>query len=188
MLVAPRKVYILFGVEPACDMADSDLASQALQAADAVVACAAYKSDDLLECASVLLPISTFAETDGTFINGEGRWQSFEQAARPPGETRAGWKVLRVLGNLLGLPGCEYRSAFELRDELAAELGEVSPETGYVGGFTGNAEDPDIQGIELDVPIYAVDAVVRRSRPLQETKIGQEAPAAAAAPAQAANG
>jgi NADH-quinone oxidoreductase subunit G len=174
MLASPRKVYLLFGLEPEADMSAGDLAMQGLQAADSVVACAAYTSPDLLDCADVLLPISTFAETDGTFINGEGRWQSFEAAARPPGEARPGWKVLRVLGNLLGLPDCDYRTTFELRDELAATLGEVSADTAYNGSFSANAEPADVSEAGVDVPMYAVDGIVRRARPLQETAIGQE--------------
>ena len=188
MLTAPRKVYIAFALEPAADMAAGKLASQALQAADHVIACAAYKSRDLLECATILLPIATFAETDGTYINGEGRWQSFEQAARPPGESRPGWKVLRVLGNLLGLPDCDYRSAVDIRDELAASLGDISPDTGYYGSFSGNTADADMRGIRLDVPIYSVDAVVRRSQPLQDTAIGQETALANGMSAQVATG
>ncbi len=187
MLAAPRKVYVLFGLEPAADTAKSELTEQALQAADAVIACTAFKGPDLLACADVLLPISTFAETDGTFVNGEGRWQSFEQAAQPPGEARPGWKVLRVLGNRLELPDCDYGAASELRDELVAQLGEVSTDTAYRGSFSATAEQPEVSLADLDVPIYSVDALVRRALPLQETAIARETTAPAPR-ARAVNG
>ena len=104
MLASPRKVYLLFGLEPEADMSAGDLAMQGLQAADSVVACAAYTSPDLLDCADVLLPISTFAETSGTYVNIEGTWQSFSGVATPVGEARPTWKVLRVIGNLIEPP------------------------------------------------------------------------------------
>ena len=76
----------------------------------AVVAFTSFVSDELLDVADVLLPIGTFAETAGTFVNAEGRWQSFDAAADLDGDARPGWRVLRVLGNELELPNCEYRT------------------------------------------------------------------------------
>jgi NADH-quinone oxidoreductase subunit G len=135
-------------------------------------------SDELLYVADVLLPIATFAETPGTFVNAEGRWQSFDAAAELESEARPGWRVLRVLGNELGLPGCEYRVPSDIADELKHELGghgEPRPEhNAYGGSFAPTAERcAEALDTALDVPIYAVDALVRRSEALQQTALAR---------------
>ena len=76
--------------------------------------------------ANVLLPIGTFVETSGTYVNLEGLWQSFAGAAKPLGESRPGWKVLRVLGNLAGVADFDYQSSEEVREELRALCGGVA--------------------------------------------------------------
>ncbi|MGZ9059343.1 MAG: molybdopterin-dependent oxidoreductase, partial [Burkholderiaceae bacterium] len=119
------------------------------------------------------LPIAPFTETAGTFINCEGRVQSFNGTVRPAGEARPGWKVLRVLGNLLDLEGFEYETAAQVRTEavpadLAAMLSNdisippVKPQSAL--GSASPAERIS------DVPIYFSDAIVRRSAPLQKTR------------------
>src|SRR3989338_5629812 len=100
MTASPRKAYILLNVEPELDMHDPQQAMAAMRAADLVVALSAYKHH-ATDYADVLLPIAPFTETSGTFVNTEGLVQSFKGAAKPLGETRPAWKVLRVLGNLL---------------------------------------------------------------------------------------
>jgi NADH-quinone oxidoreductase subunit G len=175
MLAAPRSVYVVFGVEPEFDFADGSLAAQALKAADTVVCFTPYVTETLLECADILLPIGTFAETAGTFVNAEGRWQSFEAAARLVGDAREGWRVLRVLGNELELPACDYRSAAEVCDELRQAIGDVRPDNGVHGEWEIGIEPVDTIKGELDVPIYAVDAVVRRAGALQRTRVACEA-------------
>ena len=175
MLSSPRRGYVLFGLEPDNDMAESELAEAALMSADAVVSFSAYINDSLLECADVLLPIGTFAETAGTYVNAEGTWQSFDAAADPVGDARPGWRVLRVLGNALGVPDFDYQSADDVRDALRRELGEPeSPDNGYRGSFAASLDPADASVEEIDVPIYAVDAVVRRSEPLQQTVLGDD--------------
>ena len=87
-----------------------------------------YADDTLKSVAHVLLPISTFVETSGTYVNLEGLWQSFAGAAKPLGEARPGWKVLRVLGNLAGVANFDYQSSEEVRDELRALCGGVVAE------------------------------------------------------------
>jgi len=136
------------------------------------VAITPYAGEEQKASATVLLPAAAFAETSGTWVNVEGRWQSVPGAARAPGEARPAWKILRVLGNLLGLPGFEYLSSEDVRDELRRELGEFAAGQ-PVGSFTpGRLASVDAT---RDVGLYAVDAVVRRSRPLQETSEGQAA-------------
>src|SRR5690606_4663356 len=135
MFSSPRRGYLLFGLEPHRDLAETMLADQALKAADAVICMTPYVTEELLSCADVLLPVGTFAETPGTFVNGEGRWQSFDAAASLVGEARPGWRVLRVLGNELGLESCDYRDVAEICAEVAGQVGSVQPETRYSGQF-----------------------------------------------------
>lgn len=174
MLASPRSVYLLFGLEPDHDLADGTLSEQALKAADTVICFTPFVTERLLECADVLLPIGTFAETAGTFVNVEGRWQSFSAAASLVGDARAGWRVLRVLGNELNLPDCEYQNAAEISEALASEIGHVEANNDYNGRAAVSLEPVTVDAMALDVPIYAVDAVVRRGTALQETRIARE--------------
>ncbi len=178
MLSAPRHAYLLFGMEPDHDVADASLAEQALQSADSVICMSAYVTDALLDCADILLPISTFAESGGTYVNAEGRWQSFAPAADLVGESRPGWRVLRVLGNQLDLPECEYFSADEIRDELKASLGDVQADNSYDAAPDLSLEPADVALDELDIGIHAVDPLVRRSEPLQRTQASRSDEAA----------
>ena len=174
MLASPRSVYVLFGLEPDHDLADSALAEQALKAADTVICFTPFVTDRLLECADVLLPIGTFAETAGTFVNVEGCWQSFAAAASLVGDARAGWRVLRVLGNELDLPDCEYQNAAEIRDALVSEIGHVEANNDYQGSAAVSLKSATVDATALDVPLYAVDAVVRRGTALQKTRVAIE--------------
>jgi len=181
MLTSPRHVYLLYGVEPDGDFADAKLALQALQSADSVVCFTSFVTEALKECADVLLPIATFAETSGTYINAEGRWQSFAAAARTPGESREGWRVLRVLGNALDLPDCEYRSADDVRDALRAIVGDTARDNTYSGAWEVDLGAAEIALSDLDIPIYSVDAIVRRATALQRTGLAAPRDAAPAA-------
>jgi NADH-quinone oxidoreductase subunit G len=97
-----------------------------LRTAECVVALSSYASAK--DYADIILPIGVFAETSGTYVNLEGRWQSVPGAAKPVGEARPAWKVLRVLGNLLNLPDFEYLNSEQVRDELQAQVGNVKPD------------------------------------------------------------
>ena len=83
MLAQPRHAYLLHGIEPTLDIADAVAARAALKQADTVIALTAYASPDLMELADCLLPIAPFTETGGSFVNCEGRLQSFNGASRP---------------------------------------------------------------------------------------------------------
>ena len=180
MLESPRRAYLLNGLEPLQDLADGETAAAALKSADTVVALTSFASDELLECADVLLPVGTFAETDGTYVNAEGRWQTFGPAAQCPGEARPGWRVLRVLGNALDLKYCEYQSVSDIRAEVlrlvgmeegageapARELPATRVSVDYDLDSSAMAIDLDW----LDVPMYDIDPLVRRSHPLQQTR------------------
>jgi NADH-quinone oxidoreductase subunit G len=173
MVQAPLKAYILFGgVEPEADFVSPETL-KALSAADLVVAITPFLTEQLKQIAHVVLPIGTFAETSGTYVNLEGIWQSFTAAARGFGESRPGWKVLRVLGTELGLERFEYQSSEEVRDELRRICADGLPPA-----WTGSRRvSPGTPANTVDVPMYQVDAVVRRAPSLQKTAEGRSAPA-----------
>jgi NADH-quinone oxidoreductase subunit G len=163
MLAARLKSYVLLGaIEPEQDIAGPAL--DALRMAECVIALSPYATAK--EYAHIILPIGVFAETSGTYVNAEGRWQSVPGAAKPVGDSRPGWKVLRVLGNLLNLNGFEYVSSDQVRDELKSQLGEVTPNNSYAGGTVTRSSTSERVN---DVPMYAVDAIVRRATALQQT-------------------
>jgi NADH-quinone oxidoreductase subunit G len=175
MLSASLRGLVLFGgVEPALDTLDPD-ADAALARAEFVVALTPFDSDSLRRHAHVLLPIGTFAETAGTYVSGEGRWQSFHGCAQPVGESRPGWKVLRVLGNLLALPGFEYESAEQVRDELRAACEGTVADQRFT---TARSVQPGGAAGTVDVPMYAQDALTRRAPALQKTRDGLAQPGA----------
>ena len=109
----PRKGYVLLNAEPEFDTANPAQAIAALKAAEMVVVMSPFRHG--MDYADVLLPIAPFTETSGTFVNAEGTAQSFNGVVRALGDTRPGWKVLRVLGTILGLPGFEFDTAEEVR-------------------------------------------------------------------------
>ena len=167
MLSDARRGYLLLGVEPELDCWDSAAAAEALNGAEQVVALTAFVSDALKERADVLLPIATFAETSGSYLNAEGRLQSFNGAVAPAGEARPAWKVLRVLGNLLELEGFDFEASSEVIDDaLRAVLESPSTEAGSAKAAEVTFKDEGIQRIG-DTPIHSADALVRRAPALQ---------------------
>ncbi|CAH2773663.1 MAG: NADH-ubiquinone oxidoreductase chain G (EC [uncultured Caballeronia sp.] len=174
----PRKGYVLFNVEPAFDTANPAQAFAALKQAEMVVALSAFKHG--ADYADVLLPIAPFTETSGTFINAEGTAQTFNGVVRPLGETRPGWKVLRVLGSILGLKGFEFDTAEEVRDaalgtgDLTARL---SNKTTVAIKAVAKAATPKEGSYErlADTPIYHADALSRRAESLHLTAAARDA-------------
>ncbi len=169
MLNARLRAYVLVGGIESADLAPSPSSESALASAGCVVELTPYAGAEQRARASVILPVAAYAETSGTWVNVEGCWQSVPGAARPPGEARPAWKVLRVLGNLLGLAGFDYVSSENVRDELRLELAAAAPcqPSGFTPGRLSSVDSTSELGI------YKVDAVVRRSRPLQETRDGR---------------
>jgi NADH-quinone oxidoreductase subunit G len=169
MLSSPRKAYVLLNVEAELDCANPQQAMAALQAADLVIAMSAYKHH-ATEYADVLLPIAPFTETSGTFVSTEGRVQSFKGAVKALGEARPAWKVLRVLGNLLKVDGFDQDTSEAVRDEALKGVDVAARLNNAIGGVEAKtvAAANGLQRVS-DVPIYATDAVVRRSAPLQAT-------------------
>ncbi len=175
MLEQPLDTVLLFGLEPEDITCVLDATSK-LAASPFVAALTAYSSPALEKAANLMLPIGTFAETSGTFVNCEGRWQSFPGISNPVGEARPGWKVLRVIGNMLDADGFAYVSSEEIRDELHAEVGEVSPEKRRDGVNRSTATNAAAGGpAVIDIPIYEIDPVVRRATALHLTPEAQRA-------------
>jgi NADH-quinone oxidoreductase subunit G len=176
MLEAGLKAYLLFGgIDPANDLAAGP---EALGSAELVVAATTHLSPGLRSVAHVVLPIGSFAESSGTFVNAEGRWQSWAGAAKLVGESRPGWKVLRVLANLLRLPGIDYVSSEEVRDELKRACGEHvawPPVSANAKPGPARAFEPAAAGTWVDIPVYQGDVLVRGSEALSKTKDGHVA-------------
>ncbi len=173
MLSKSLKGYLLLQAEPELDCAMSQQALAALKQAATVVVLSPFKSAAAMEYADVMLPVAPFTETSGSFVNTEGRVQSFNAVVKPQGETRPGWKVLRVLGNLLELPGFEFESSEAVRAEV------LGGQTEFVTEYLDNqaqavplvfpAASQKLERI-AEVPPYSADALVRRAAALQKTK------------------
>ena len=175
---APLKACILLNVEPLLDSADPPAAVAALARAEMVVALTSFKPLD--DVADVLLPIAPFTETSGTFVNAEGRVQGFHGVVKALGDARPAWKVLRVLGNLLGLAGFAFETSDEVRDEALGDVATILARLEAPGSFAALrmtvASHPERSvgsAVRLeriaDVPIYSTDAIVRRAPALQLT-------------------
>ena len=175
MIAQPRRNYLLLGIEPEFDCANGAQALAAMQQAEFVVVLTPFVTDTMREYADVLLPMNVFAETSGTFVNVEGRWQSFGAASRAPGGSRPGWKVLRVLGNLLDLEGFDQNSSEQVRDALSERVGEVALDNSACGDTV--TPQTSVGGLEriASLPMYAIDSIVRRAGALQLTPDGQVA-------------
>jgi NADH-quinone oxidoreductase subunit G len=172
MLAFPRKTVLLWGVEPDRDFGNPSKAMRALGEADFVVAASAFRAPSLDAAADLLLPIGAFAETSGTFVNTGGDWQGFQGAVAPPGEARPGWKVLRVLGNLLDLPGFEYRDTAQVRAELSVLCADAKLSNTPAGDLKVEPRGVGEGLIRVgNVPLYAADPLVRRSPALQRTPV-----------------
>jgi NADH-quinone oxidoreductase subunit G len=166
MLREPRRAYLLLHAEPAFDCANPVAARAALAAADFVAVLSPFAH--AAEYAHAVLPIGPFTETAGTFVNCEGRVQRFNGVVKPYAEARPGWKVLRVLGSMLGLPGFDFETIEQAR-AMAGLGGEVAARLGN-GTRVAIARPADAAaGIErfADVPIHFADPLVRRAASLQ---------------------
>ncbi|MCC7258171.1 MAG: NADH-quinone oxidoreductase subunit G [Gammaproteobacteria bacterium] len=165
LAVTPPSSMILFGVEPEQDCG----AIGADWRADFVVAFSAFDSAWLRQHADVLLPIAMAFETAGTYVNAEGRWQSFEAVARPPGEARPGWKVLRVLARLMHQADVDYDSCSAIREDLRAcvEAAPAIPD-GIAEALPAVPATAPVRLDDIDVPIYRIDGLVRRADALQQ--------------------
>jgi len=166
------RAVILMNIEPDTDLPNPAQARAALAKANTVIALSAYKSADLLEVADVILPISPFTETVSTFVNAEGSAQTVQPAVKPLGDSRPGWKVLRVLGGLLDVDGFLYNSPEEVLGEALNETYCTHLNNQATSKVITNGNSALSNGLErvADVNIYAGDQIVRRSPALQLTR------------------
>ncbi|HCY16173.1 MAG: NADH-quinone oxidoreductase subunit G [Curvibacter sp. GWA2_64_110] len=161
MLAGGLKAAILLNTEPEFDSAAGQKAAEGLSKVDTVVTLSPFKTN--LAFSDVLLPIAPFTETSGSFANAEGRLQSFHAVVKPLGETRPAWKVLRVLGNLLGLPGFEFETSQEVLAAATATPVNLSNATQAGITLSASADEPVVASI------YQLDGLVRRAPSLQLT-------------------
>ena len=183
MIEQPRAAYVTLNLEPDLDLANPAAAMAALDGAQLVVALTSFDSPSLRQVADVMLPIAPFTETSGTFVNCEGRAQSFTAVAKPFADARPGWKVLRVLGNLLALEGFAQADSEAVRAEALASDLASRLDNGVEGIVVSSATGPaGVLERVADVPIHFADPIARRAQSLQKTR-DAAAPTARIAPA-----
>jgi len=170
MLEDKLAAYILFNVEPELDCWDGQKAMQALQAAQCVIAITPFKTSTMEEYADILLPIAQYAENEGSYINMEGVQQNFTAVVAAPGESRPGWKVLRVLGNTFELDGFDYHAMDEVANELQDVLNTLEPvnENAWRKPEAIDVSNGVMQRL-TGLPMNSIDPLVRRAAALQET-------------------
>jgi len=171
MLERPLSGYLLLHCEPWADAAQS-AALETLARSRAVVAITPYASAEMRRVAHVLLPAGTFAESSGSYVSLEGRWQSQGGVARALGAARPAWKILRVLGNLLHLSGFDYESSEQVRDELKARIAAVEVHAGPTDAVTWDWPAVRSEPI-IDLGMYQIDPVLRRANSLRRTADGR---------------
>jgi NADH-quinone oxidoreductase subunit G len=165
---SPR-AYVLLHAEPEFDCANPVAARAALEKADLVVVMSAFRTG--MRYADVLLPVSPFTETSGTFINCEGRVQTFRGVVQPRGDTRPAWKVLRVLGTMLGLSDVEFDTSEQVREAVLGKQDDVRERLSNATRTAIEMPARTVVGVErvADIPIHFSDALVRRAASLQAT-------------------
>ncbi|MEY3261040.1 MAG: hypothetical protein RLZZ620_91, partial [Pseudomonadota bacterium] len=177
VLQSKARAYVMLHVEPLNDLPNPQQARSALQAADTVIAMSAYTSPDLLELADVILPITPYTETIGSYVNMAGQVQTIQPSVRPLADARPAWKVLRALGSLLNLEGFLYN----LPEEVYADAFAKPVQDLLNNSFTATPEIqqriPIAAALErlADQPIYSSDAIVRRAPALQRTRDAKDA-------------
>ena len=166
-----KKAVVLYQVEPMADLANPKAAKAALLQAQTVIAMSSFISDDLLELADVILPVTPYTEQAGTYINIVGEAQTVQASVRPLGQARPGWKILRVLGDLLKLDGFQFNTVEEVKNVAleGIDMTKLLSNRTQTVLEVGNAVVS--HGIErvADVPIYFTDAIVRRAPSLHLT-------------------
>ncbi|MEE9452587.1 MAG: molybdopterin-dependent oxidoreductase, partial [Gammaproteobacteria bacterium] len=169
MLQKKLKAYLLLDLEPELDCADPHRALLAMQQAEFVVCLSAFQTPTMADYADVILPIAAFSEDAGTYVNVEGQWQSFTAAVKPYEQARPAWKILRVLANLLEVPGFDYNHSAEIKADVEAQLAETifKPQDGYDPQVMTNPE----QGLTRigEWMMYGSDGLVRRAQALQDS-------------------
>jgi NADH-quinone oxidoreductase subunit G len=170
MLGGQLKALLLLNTEPAYDTASGAKARAQLAGAEMVVTLSPFKAN--MDISDVLLPIAPFTETPGTFVNAEGRVQSFHAVVKPLAETRPAWKVVRVVANMLGLSGFDFESSQDVLADVFKRDGAVPThiDAKYLGNHTQAVIDLGApQAPPVVASIYQLDGLVRRAASLQCT-------------------
>ncbi|MEN9391497.1 MAG: hypothetical protein RL017_795 [Pseudomonadota bacterium] len=177
MLEQPCKAYVLMNSEIEHDCYDANLALKAMAQAQTVIALTSYVSQTMLEYADVILPMSTFTETAGSYVNMQGLWQTFNGVTRPLGEAKPGWKILRVLANLLGDKRFNYTSIEDVRTEISMLKNTTSYLNNQVNAAPFAVTKPVLNSlVRIGInPIYASDSITRRATSLQQTSLAKQA-------------
>ncbi len=174
MLSGDIKGLLLLNVEPGQDALESETALKAMQDAEFVVALTAFSDSEVADYADVMLPAAIFAETSGSFVNVNGTLQSFKGAVTPVGEARPIWKILRVLGNFMELPGYEYVSSEDVLAEMEKSCSNKIKKPTYKAPISLTlAAELDKKPSVKEVSIYQADPLVRRAKSLQATADGK---------------
>ncbi len=167
MLAGGLKAALLLNTEPVEDSAAGTKAVAALAAMQMVVTLSPFKTN--MAFSDVLLPIAPFTETSGSFVNAEGRLQSFHAVVKPLAETRPAWKVLRVLANMLGLPQLAFETSQDVLKQISATPLQLSNACSSEVRLAGEVDTPCVASI------YQLDSLVRRAPSLQLTADAQQA-------------
>lgn len=162
------RAYVLFNVEPGMDCANPARAKQALQLASFVVAINSFMNDTIATHADVILPLAAFSETSGSFVGIDGQWQSFTGAVKARGDSRPGWKILRVLGNLCKHPGFDYVSSEDVL-MAAKHFAETAPRSEIQPFIPKDIKLKKGLMLISEIAGYRSDSLVRRSEALQKT-------------------
>jgi NADH-quinone oxidoreductase subunit G len=173
--VAAKAGNILLNLEPALDADDGAALTSSLQAASSVIALTAYKSA-VEDCATVMLPIAPFTETAGSLVNMGGDVQSFVAAVKPAGEARPAWKVLRMLGQELGLSEFTFNSFEEVQQAALQQINSLPEAVSNQANVSLRKAMPMDNGLErvADIPPYNADAITRRAESLQKTALAKQ--------------
>ena len=176
LLQAGKKAMILLGVEPEFDSLYGNTALSALEQAELVINLSAFETEAMRRYSDILLPITTYFETAGTFVNAHGQWQSFKVSAEAPGDAKPAWKVFRVLGNMLDVPGFDYVHADQVREEAHSHVQALNtPECFAERSVPVRLQSNEELEVVPRLSLYSVDAIVRRAQPLQQAAGGPEA-------------
>jgi len=176
MLEKSLKNYLLVGVEVEFDAANPAQAVKSLSGADGVVSVSAFLSDSVRAYADVVLPMATFPESYGTYVNATGNWQTAKGASMAPGDARPVWKIMRVLADAQQLSGFGYESPEALTKEAQQQCGSIELNNlTKMKDITYSAHSNDAMVRAGETPIHATDPLVRRSQPLQKCADGKQA-------------
>ena len=170
IIASPRRGYLLLGIDPQLDCAKAHELKESLRKAECVVAISGFADTLLDDLADVILPMAVYGENEGSFVNLNGAWQCFSPAVRPRGEARPAWKILRVLGNRLELPGFDAVVCTDVTAEIQALAGAIKPAARAIPTLESSVLTIDSDQLELivEIPMYACDPLVRHADALQQ--------------------